>query len=59
MPPARISLHPSPGLRELVKAAIGREATAIALEVKELEDRIAPANVPSPGGPVPIPYPNA
>jgi len=53
----RISLKLSPEQRAAVKALIGKDAEAIELGVEELESRIAPLRAPSPGGPVPIPYP--
>jgi hypothetical protein len=54
----RISLKLTPEQQRAVREATGRNAEAIELNVEELEDRIAPAKVSAPGGPLPIPYPN-
>jgi hypothetical protein len=60
MSPKRISLELSPEQRRQIKLATGKDAGALELTVEELEERIAPvvARTPSPGGPLPIPYPN-
>jgi len=54
----RVSIRLTPEQRRALHAAIGRDAEAIELGVEELEERIAPARVQPPGGPIPIPYPN-
>ncbi len=54
----RIALQLTPAQRQAVKALTGKDAEAIELGVEELEERIAPARVPTAGGPIPIPYPN-
>jgi hypothetical protein len=54
----RVSLTLTPEQRRALHAAIGRDAQTIELGVEELEERIAPARVQPPGGPIPIPYPN-
>ncbi len=56
----RISLKLSPEQQKQIKQATGKDAGALELTVEELEERIAPivAPTPSPGGPLPIPYPN-
>ncbi len=54
----RISLKLSPEQQKQIKLATGKDAGALELTVEELEERIAPMITPSPGGPLPIPYPN-
>jgi hypothetical protein len=54
----RVSLRLTPEQQQAVRALTGRDAEAIELGVEELEERIAPSRIQSPGGPVPIPYPN-
>jgi hypothetical protein len=54
----RVSLKLTPEQQRAVKAATGKDAEAIELGVEELEERIAPARVAPPGGPIPLPYPN-
>ena len=58
MASSRISLRLSPKQREQIRAAIGRDAETLELSVEELEQCIAPITMPSPPGPVPVPYPN-
>jgi hypothetical protein len=55
----RVSLKLTPEQQQAVKTLTGRDAEAIELGVEELEERIAPARAQGPGGPIPIPYPNA